>query len=661
MTSRHNLFLDAFSPDYRRYFGLFQPRERVSEPLRGEPLAHYEWLADALYTAALLTDASVFVPGAFVLQCPLLSRLVERNRLLVRESLLRMPIGDTDVQQDLERMRAKYPKREFPRMHTAEAETTVATVSEGAILRESQLTEGIVRIIQELPDTRQNGERWWRDVSSTDAALVIRSVERTFGRGAPLTFAAVRETAPRMPPTVQRAVFGGIQYAFGSQHVDEYGLAVLIDIPGIHDHFGIDAICPAYSYRRTWDLLRHLGLNRGLLRCAGAEGILVLRSKPVVGDVLSRFARVRRGSSSRAVKRLSPLSGPTAVSVQRLARAQSDTVLKKWSTREGQRVRATRLLDELSDVWLHILDNSGTSGGPERTDARSRLSQSAPTDTQQRHGRKNVKPRVGIVTVIGPELDAMKRALSISDDSRVSGGGHLRYEIDYANRFSGTLRLELHCVGRPGNTASALATMRAQYRGVQFMLLCGIAAGRREKVRIGDVVVPRAVVDATLKVAEGGSLFERPQSVPPLAGVLEMNAAASVDALEWAALFRTIFPDSIVPGVGEEDEYAKHVAEHPALHDVAIYSDNTLLRDPQVLIDAANSLHQQIKAGEMEAAGFIAACQDTHPPIPWFVARGISDFGDSLKNDRFHGMAASAVASYAALYLRNVLDLRIWT
>ena len=62
----------------------------------------------------------------------------------------------------------------------------------------------------------------------------------------------------------------------------------------------------------------------------------------------------------------------------------------------------------------------------------------------------------------------------------------------------------------------------------------------------------------------------------------------------------------------------------------------------------------------MEAAGFVHACISVYPPIPWYVVRGISDFGDNLKNDQFHSLAANAVASYTAMFVKDVLDLRIW-
>jgi len=270
-------------------------------------------------------------------------------------------------------------------------------------------------------------------------------------------------------------------------------------------------------------------------------------------------------------------------------------------------------------------------------------------------------PTIAVLTVIGIEQQAMKSALGVEESDRVAGGGLLWYEKVVPTKYSGPVRVQLHAQGEAGNTVSAADATRIIGGGVRFMLLCGIAAGYREKVKIGDVVVPRAVIDATVKVAEGGEHRPRPTINSPLKGVLQMNAAARVEEGEWHDLFNQLSArDKPVPQSGQEEEFTRHVAQLPALHESAILSDNLLLRDPDVLIDAANDLHQQTRAGEMEAAGFVKACTNPYPPIPWYVMRGISDFGDTFKNDRFHALAAYAVAAYAALYIRDVLDLRIW-
>ena len=258
-------------------------------------------------------------------------------------------------------------------------------------------------------------------------------------------------------------------------------------------------------------------------------------------------------------------------------------------------------------------------------------------------------PSVAILTIIGKELDAVKAALEISEeDDRFPGGGDLRYDKVIGTRFNGPLRVQVHVQGKAGNADSADEARGIIASGARFLLLCGIAGGMRGKVKIGDVVVPRAVADTTRRVAEAGVLKPRPEITSPLPGVLKMNAAAEVEKGAWHALFRRTFPMAISPPPGEEEAYARDVAGLPDLHESVILSDNLLLRDPQVMVDAANDLHQQIRAGEMEAAGFVGACMRAYPPVPWYVVRGISDFADSFKNDAFQPMAARAAASCAA-------------
>jgi nucleoside phosphorylase len=275
--------------------------------------------------------------------------------------------------------------------------------------------------------------------------------------------------------------------------------------------------------------------------------------------------------------------------------------------------------------------------------------------------RTNSLPTVGVVTVVRPEYDANLRAFGMTDANRVPGGGRLHFVGEYQTKHSGRVRLVLSVIGQAGNdTAASLATELIGQFKPQFMFLCGIGAGVRGKNKIGDVVVSRAVVDLTEKVARGGQLLPRPDIDRPLAGVLQMNAAAQVEATDLNARFKNLFPNPIKPPRGKAKEYKLYVANLPEVHEAAIASDNTLLRDPSVLANAAASIHEQIRAGDMEAGGFVRACQGAYPPIPWYVARGISDFGDDFKNDLFHKLASAAVAAYSAAYIAEVLDLRIW-
>lgn len=330
-----------------------------------------------------------------------------------------------------------------------------------------------------------------------------------------------------------------------------------------------------------------------------------------------------------------------------------DKVPKKLASVTDQFVKVETLLKEQKSVPPHEIQIADFDVVP------------APSPDPRKPGNQREKrvrrhSKVAIVTIIGPELQAMKKALNFRENDRNFQNGHFWYEKTISTELSGDVRIQLHVLGEAGNNSSAVNTARIIASGVKFVFLCGIAAGVRGKLKIGDIIVPRAIVDTTNKVAEGGRRKGRPKMISPVQGVLEMTAAIEVDQRHWHALFNKLVTQPLKAPRGKKQEYAKHVAVKPTLHDSVLRSDNDLLRDPQVLLDAANDLHQHIRAGEMEAAGFVQACLSHHPTIPWCVIRGISDFGDELKDDKFHKRAAAAVASYVSLYLKKVLDLRIW-
>jgi hypothetical protein len=108
--------------------------------------------------------------------------------------------------------------------------------------------------------------------------------------------------------------------------------------------------------------------------------------------------------------------------------------------------------------------------------------------------------------------------------------------------------------------------------------------------------------------------------------------------------------------LGEEMQYEAHVADAPSVHDAAIASADVLQRDQDMFAEMLNT-HQQIRAAEMEAGGFVKGCQDGKSSRPWLVVRGISDFGDLFKNDNFHHLAAHSAAAYTADFLKRGADI----
>lgn len=278
------------------------------------------------------------------------------------------------------------------------------------------------------------------------------------------------------------------------------------------------------------------------------------------------------------------------------------------------------------------------------------------------HSKKKAQlPSIGILTIIGPEQRAVMNAFGITSTDRVfTGDGTLSFAKEINNAHTGPIEVLVWAIGTAGNTASAADSAKLIAHGVKFLLLCGIAGGMETKVKIGDIVIPRTVVDTTVKVVEDGDLKHRPIITALLKGVNQMNCAVEIEPKKLHAQFVKLKPNKIAIPKGQEEVYEANVTAKPTVHESAILTDNLLVRDPSILIDAANDLHQQIRATEMEAGGMVHVCMNEFPPIPWFVVRGISDLGDSLKNDLFHDHAAKAAAAYVYLYVTEVLDFRIW-
>jgi nucleoside phosphorylase len=269
---------------------------------------------------------------------------------------------------------------------------------------------------------------------------------------------------------------------------------------------------------------------------------------------------------------------------------------------------------------------------------------------------------IGILTVIDPELDAATNALALSERDKV--------ELDDTIYLRGTVRSVLRgCdytvvlagIGTAGNpSAAALAAQMIERYHPRVMLLMGIAAGVRGKVRIGEVVLSERVVAyeqaAWVAGKDGASQVQpRPDITRASHGLLQDALHYQPDPRRLTEIFERIkgtFPQA---AEGQEDVWRQHVASSiECKKQVTIASGEKLLRDPGKLLEI-RGLHSKVEAVEMEAAGVVEACVQAN--TPWFVIRGVSDFGDELKNDAFHGFASCSAAAVLADFIAHGLDL----
>lgn len=271
---------------------------------------------------------------------------------------------------------------------------------------------------------------------------------------------------------------------------------------------------------------------------------------------------------------------------------------------------------------------------------------------------------VAVLTVIAAELDAARAALGATDADRIpqaDGTVYFRGRV-HSELHQGPYEVVLGCIGSAGNPSAAAAAQAILERfRPKALLLVGIAAGVRDKVRIGDVVLSDRVVAyepaAVVRTAQGEPGQQaRPEIDRTPHAMNQAVVSYHADRERLQALFERIgghFPKP--PDDKKKDDYRRHVASALHVQVGTIASGEKLLRDPKVLLTLREHTHGKIEAGEMEAAGVVEACRRSN--VPWLVVRGISDFGDELKDDSFHKLAACTAATVMADFLAHGLAL----
>ncbi|PVH99993.1 ankyrin repeat protein [Periconia macrospinosa] len=245
--------------------------------------------------------------------------------------------------------------------------------------------------------------------------------------------------------------------------------------------------------------------------------------------------------------------------------------------------------------------------------------------------------------------------------------------------------------GTTGKVSAATTAnqLLAAFPQVRIGLMVGIGGGVPRPdddvdIRLGDIVVSQpsgthgGVVQYDLGKAKVGGAFERkgylsapprtlltalakiqgqheryPSSVPQiLAEMLEKNprmrsktAGYTYQGKENDRLFQASYAH-----IGartckdcdptEEVRRDGRVATDPHIHYGIIASGDIVVKDAAFRDSVLDEVGDDCKCVEMEAAGLIS-------DFPCIVIRGISDYADSHKNDRWHRYAAATAAAYA--------------
>lgn len=217
-----------------------------------------------------------------------------------------------------------------------------------------------------------------------------------------------------------------------------------------------------------------------------------------------------------------------------------------------------------------------------------------------------------------------------------------------------------------GNRSAAVVAADAlrSFPTIRCAIFSGIAGAvpgsgsADDPVRLGDVLV---AVDGIVDYDHTRTVDGREQLRRHLQGL-------SADVLRAIQELRATQPDLGRPLKREIDRVtdtrfarpsgsggsaASDVPVMPGVHFGAIGSADRLLRDAAHRDRLARS--HGIIGVEMEASGLAVGANLRS--VPWFIVRGVSDYCDNLKSDRWNGYASLASAAFVAVLLSHCRPL----
>ncbi|WP_105456716.1 5'-methylthioadenosine/S-adenosylhomocysteine nucleosidase [Escherichia coli] len=259
-------------------------------------------------------------------------------------------------------------------------------------------------------------------------------------------------------------------------------------------------------------------------------------------------------------------------------------------------------------------------------------------------------PSVLILTALPVELAAAKKVFGIADDEspRLTSNG-IHFWSTSIQRSDGPVTGIVASFASAGNVnASAITTMLLSEFKPQKVLMMGIAAGLREKMVLGEVIISERVIYYESAAAlEGGKFAPRPEILGlHMPTKQNLNTYLATTSLSARLGERAQAIGLEMPGNSQAGDVAAGIIVSSA----TIASGELLIRDP-ALLERFRSLHDKACVAEMEAYGVFDACEKQG--VPALIVRGISDFGDSTKDDAFHSIASVAAAIITADYLQH--------
>lgn len=269
---RKNILLEIFNPDSRLVLGVYDDLDKKSQ---------YDLLFRALNASIFLCDDFVVMPPTFLLECPVVLKLIKVVSPFMAEGMIRMPMRDRSFSEFYEKKLEEYSEvtENYPEMFGKMGTQAVSLMkkhSQTRIERTVKIGQGLAQMWAEGPDVNPYWQKHIHLIPSEILDTVRYIPETLHNRGRAVTYGLIAKQSPYqqtgMPiPLIQKL----LQHSYSALYINEYDLKVVSNLPFSQDVFGHGLNNLPYDFEALRAALKPLGLFDIILNLPAKEMIIL--------------------------------------------------------------------------------------------------------------------------------------------------------------------------------------------------------------------------------------------------------------------------------------------------------------------------------------------------------------------------------------------------
>lgn len=256
---------------------------------------------------------------------------------------------------------------------------------------------------------------------------------------------------------------------------------------------------------------------------------------------------------------------------------------------------------------------------------------------------------IAVICALKEERDAVKKFLIDVQVVKIDYDDDIYY-VGYFIKNDKKIRVVISYANQMGMVAAtSLTTKMINNFAPKYMVMTGITGGTKpDKMNFGDVIVALRSWDyragKDIRREEQAKHLNTINAIDIDTGMISYCRCLAEDANTLNAI-----KESFTEGDKPEEDLQLLLGP--------VVSGASVVTDPQIVQDVLDNQHREVLGIEMEIYGMYYASSWALKPHPRIIAvKGVSDFADSDKGDKYHAYASYTSAKVFEILAKNYFE-----